>query len=174
MNTKNNKRRMATRKNIENVFMELLQSKELSEISVTDICKRCGINRSTFYANYIDIYNLADNIRDGLFDAVNDLYEEDAYNNVGIDYLKLFRHIKDNQLFYKTYFKLGYDNKHMVDLSLLGEKSMLFPKEQLGYHIEFHKAGLNAVIKKWLAGGCVESPEEMVGIIESEYKSRKW
>ncbi len=40
----------------------------------------------------------------------------------------------------------------------------------MDYHVEFHKAGLNAIIKKWLNGGCVETPEEMEGILKSEYR----
>ena len=48
---------------IEKVFIEMLQRKKLSEISVSDICKLAGLNRTTFYANYTDIYGLADAIR---------------------------------------------------------------------------------------------------------------
>ena len=44
----------------------LIQTKELNEISVSDICKRAGLNRTTFYANYSDIYGLADTIRERL------------------------------------------------------------------------------------------------------------
>lgn len=40
------------------------------------------------------------------------------------------------------------------------------------YHIEFFKSGFNAVVKKWLAGGCQETPEEMDEIIRSEYQGR--
>ena len=35
---------------IEKVFIEMLQTKKLSEISVSDICKLAGLNRTTFYA----------------------------------------------------------------------------------------------------------------------------
>ncbi len=50
MNIKNNRRRRASRDAIENIFIELLQTKSLNEISVSDICKKAGLNRSTFYA----------------------------------------------------------------------------------------------------------------------------
>ena len=56
MNTPNNKRKRESMDRIEKVFIELLQTKELNEISVSDICKRAGLNRNTFYANYPDIY----------------------------------------------------------------------------------------------------------------------
>ena len=66
MNTPNNKRKKESMERIEKVFIELLQTKALNEISVSDICKRAGLNRTTFYANYTDIYGLADAIRDKL------------------------------------------------------------------------------------------------------------
>ncbi len=172
MNIKNNKRRMATREKIESIFIELLNDKELSQITVSEIIKKTEINRSTFYANYVDIYDLADKIRDRLVNEVQKLYENDTYNNCGNDYLKLFLHIRDNQQFYNTYFKLGYDNTHNVDISVL-KTNIYAPTDHISYHIEFHKAGLNAVIKKWLNSGCRETPEEMVKIIEDEYKGRK-
>ena len=52
MNIKNNRRRRASRDAIENIFIELLQTKSLIEITVSDICKKAGLNRSTFYQLY--------------------------------------------------------------------------------------------------------------------------
>ncbi len=173
MNTKNNKRRQATRERIERLFIELLQTKELTEITVSAICERIHINRSTFYANYVDIYDLADTIRAKLEAEVSALYGNDTYNKLGHDYLRLFRHIRDNQLFYKTYFKLGYDSKHVVDLGLLTQENHVFPEEHMKYHIDFHKAGLNAILKRWLAAGCPESPETLVQILQDEYTNRR-
>ena len=66
MNTKNNKRKRESMQKIEQVLIEFLQSKELSQVTVSDICKKANLNRSTFYANYVDIYELADTIRDKL------------------------------------------------------------------------------------------------------------
>ncbi len=80
--------------------------------------------------------------------------------------------IKSNQLFYSTYFKPGYDSRHIVDLNSISAKQVDLPDEYLEYHIEIHKAGLNAIIKKWLASGCKESPESMVKIIRDEYTNR--
>lgn len=115
MNTPNNKRKRESMERIEKVFIELLQTKELNEINVSDICKRAGLNRTTFYANYTDIYGLADTIRDKLEAAVSDLYKDEITHGFNShDYLKLFRHIKENQIFYQTYFKLGYDNQYKI------------------------------------------------------------
>ncbi|MDO5389359.1 MAG: TetR/AcrR family transcriptional regulator, partial [Clostridia bacterium] len=43
MNTKNNKRRRESIAKIEHVFVELLQTKQLNQITVSDICKKAGL-----------------------------------------------------------------------------------------------------------------------------------
>lgn len=174
MNTPNNKRKRESVERIEKVFIELLQTKELDEISVSNICKRAGLNRTTFYANYTDIYGLADAIRNKLEDAVSNLYKDEITQGFNSnDYLKLFRHIKDNQIFYQTYFKLGYDNNYKIfryDTALAREH---FQNMFIEYHIEFFKAGITRIIKLWLKGGCKESPEDMFEILKSEYRGRE-
>ena len=174
MNTPNNKRKKESRERIEKVFIELLQTKEVNKISVSDICKKAGLNRTTFYANYTDIYGLADAIRDKLENDVSDLYKEEITQGFNSnDYLKLFRHIKENQIFYRTYFKLGYDNNYKIiryDSSLACEH---FQNKLVEYHMEFFKAGITQIIKLWLKNGCKESPEDMFEIIKSEYRGRE-
>ena len=174
MNTPNNKRKKESIERIEKIFIELLQTKALNEISVSDICKRAGLNRTTFYANYPDIYGLADAIRDKLEVAVSDLYRDEITQGFNSnDYLKLFRHIQENQIFYQTYFKLGYDNKYRIISYDTGLAKMHFQNKHIEYHMEFFKAGITQIIKMWLKNGCKESPEEMFEIIKSEYQGRE-
>ena len=45
MNTPNNKRKRESMERIEKVFIQLLQGKELDEISVSDLCKRAGLEQ---------------------------------------------------------------------------------------------------------------------------------
>lgn len=173
MNTRNNKRRRESVEKIEKVFIELLQTQELNEITVSDICKKAGINRSTFYANYVDIYELADKVREHLEEDVDCLYREEIQKGFNSnDYLKLFRHIKDNQLFYKTYFKLGYDSKFKIKGYDTIQAAEHFDNRFISYHMEFFKSGFNAIVKMWLSDGCIETPEEMDEIIRSEYRGR--
>lgn len=173
MNTKNNRRRRESIERIKKVFIELLQTKELHEITVSDICKRCELNRSTFYANYADIYELADKVGEDLEREVDLLYETETTQSFNSnDYLKLFRHIKENQLVYCTYFKLGYDNQFKLKYYDIHQAKQHFDNQHIEYHIEFFRSGLNAIVKKWLADGCKETPEEMDEIIRSEYRGR--
>ncbi|MBQ6876312.1 MAG: TetR/AcrR family transcriptional regulator C-terminal domain-containing protein [Lachnospiraceae bacterium] len=172
MNVKNNKRRRESQEKIEKAFIELLQTREIKDITVSDIIKMTELNRSTFYANYMDIFDLADKTREKLEADFSNLFSDYNYMSEHSGALRMFTHIKENQIFYKTYFKLCYDDKHLISIYDVNRAE----KEQIGdnlkYHIEFFRNGLNAIIRLWLAGGCQESPEEMAEVIKKEYRGR--
>lgn len=168
MNVKNNKRKRDSIEKIEKAFIEMLQSKEINQISVTDICKETGLNRSTFYANFIDIYDLADKLREKLEKDFGEQFKEKTNH----DAITMFRHIYENQLFYKTYFKLGYDQKHQSYIYDTIRAENDFKGKHIKYHIEFFRNGINSIIKMWLADGCKETPEEMAEILTTEYQGR--
>jgi len=172
MNTKNNKRRRESIEKIEKAFVQLLQERELSEITVSEICKMTDLNRSTFYANFLDVYDLADKLGVKLESEFSQLFTHRDESTEQTGAVKMFKHIKENQLFYKTYFKLGYDEKHKIMIydTVRAEKD--FDNKHIKYHIEFFRNGINAIIKMWLNDGCVETPEEMAEIIKQEYKGR--
>lgn len=172
MNTTNNKRRRDSKEKITKAFVELLQTREIKDITVSDIIKMTGLNRSTFYANYIDIFDLADKTRETLENEFSNLFAEYDYFNERSGALKMFTHIKENQLFYKTYFKLCYDEKHLISIYDPKRAEKEHIDSNLKYHIEFFRNGLNAIIKLWLSGGCKESPEEMAQVLKQEYSGR--
>lgn len=174
MNQANNKRRRESQERIEKVFVQLIQSKEIYQISVTEICKLAKINRTTFYANYIDIYDLADKIKEKMVnDFFNVYHEETELKQHSYNFLKLFYHIKENPIFYKTYFKLSFDIEVWDDQYINPEMLRFFgTTDNRDYHILFFKAGLNAILRKWLDGGCKETPEEIDSILKLEYKNR--
>lgn len=177
MNTPNNKRRKESQEKIERIFVELIQEKNLNEISVTDICKKANLNRSTFYANYLDVYDLADKIKERLESDVSDLYQDEKLNQYNSnDFSKIFHLVKENLLFFKTYFKLEFDSTDTFKQDYrydTNQAKEFYNDEYIDYHIAFFKAGFNAILKKWLYEGCVEPIEDMCKIISSEYNNKE-
>ena len=172
MNTKNNRRRQASVERIQKAFMQFLKEKDLPQISVSEICKAAQINRSTFYANYTDIYDLADRLCRELENEVTHLLVLEAgWQQSRQEFLKLFRHIRDHQSLYAFYFKLGYENTDRTwydarDLQTMPDISAI------DYHVAFFRHGFNAIVKLWLQRGCQESPEQMCQILLNEYSGR--
>ena len=171
MNTKNNKRRRESMQKMEREFVNMLLERDVSEITVSDICKAADVNRSTFYANYQDIYDLVEKICLNMQNEFNAAFEGEIDEGFGA--LKMFTHIYENQLFYKIYFLLEKYSREkvMVYDKIRAERD--FGNQNVDYHIEFFRSGFNAIVKMWLDRGCKESPEEMAKILESEYMGRK-
>ena len=177
MNIKNNKRRQETVHRIESAFLEFLKNQDISKIKVTAICDRAGINRGTFYANFLDVYDLADKLHTRLIQEVNDLFESDIQlQNTNTDFIKLFEHmfehIRKNQELYHLYFKLGYDDIDNLKMYAFYQFAHNFKEQNLHYHVTFFKSGFNAIIKTWLNNGCKETPQEMRDILLLEYQGR--
>lgn len=174
MNITNNKRKQESRRKIEEAFGKLLQEKEIGDIRVTEICELAGVNRTTFYASYEDIYALSDKFQDSLLERLLEQFRQEMEERrSSFNFEKLFQHIYDNQLAYKTYFKLnpgGSFRWHLYDRELA---QRLFEPEYLDYHIEFFGNGLNAIIRLWLQNGCKESPKQMHDILRAEYRHTK-
>ena len=171
MNKSNNSKKKS-QDQIEKIFLQLIQKKNIDEISVSTICEIANLNRSTFYSNYIDIYDLAEKVKNQMAQefAEFQLSNNSKHNPDG--YLTMFKYIKDNQIFFNTYFKLesicpDVPIQYHVELA-----KKYYNNKFIDYHIEFFRAGLNAIIKKWLNNGCKETPEEINEIITSEYKNK--
>lgn len=157
---------------IEKAFVELLQEQELKEVTVSKICSLTGLNRSTFYANFLDVYDLADHLRKKLERDFFALFTEEGEREQS-GAVRMFTHIRENQLFYKTYFKLGYDEGHKVLVYDVRRAEQDFAGKNIEYHIEFFRSGINAIIKLWLQNGCRETPEEMAEILRLENRGRE-
>ena len=172
MNKPNNNKRKKSQEKIEKIFLQLIQKKNIDEISVSTICEKANLNRSTFYSNYIDIYDLAEKIKQQMeIEFAQFQFSNNSKQDEG-GYLSMFRYIKDNQIFFKTYFKLEDISKSLPTQYHIELAEKYYDNKFIDYHIEFFRAGLNAIIKKWLNNGCKETPEEINEIITSEYKNK--
>lgn len=146
MNTNNNQRHQDTIVAIEEDFVSLLNEKELKDISVSVLCEKAGINRSTIYDNYTDIFALANSYAERIEKSVAEQPHTDG------EFAWIFEHIRANADVCTIYFKLGMS------------------KKSADYKELFFRNGVYAVAKMWIEGGCVESAADMATIVYREYK----
>lgn len=59
-----------TKKMIKDAYIELLESNPDKRLSITEICQRADINRSTFYMHYEDVNQLVKEIEDEILDQI--------------------------------------------------------------------------------------------------------
>lgn len=70
--TRMDRRKKYSLKMIRQAFLELLREKNLSSITVTEVCRLADVNRGTFYKYYRDI--------DDLFQQICDAFSNEIYN----------------------------------------------------------------------------------------------
>ena len=185
MNTKGNQRSTATKNKIKWVFLELLKEKKPRQISVSEICSRAQIHRTTFYVHYQDVNQLMEQLVSEMYDQIMSFFlekDETGERLKSDGFLRLFEMIREHREFFQTYLEtvgsltLGYDFlpeplRERADslVSAMGWDS----EEELRYHQTFFCEGLSAVIRRWISRGCLEEPAQMKAIIGREYAPAK-
>lgn len=182
MNQSNNERFRLTERKIIDAFTQLLFEKELSDITVSEICRVSGIHRTSFYLHFQDVYDLMETIEGQLAAFYGALFTAQSDNyDLGERFLRLFRFISEHQHFYRAYWFRAKDLK-VLDAALPEKDTRIkFAAEKYGIHSDitlryrqmFFKAGLAALIGHWLSRGCAETPETLAGILASEYTGRQ-
>ena len=124
----------------------MLKEKDLKDISVSELCEKTEVNRSTFYENYTDLFTLANVYAEKIEKRLEDQPHTDG------EFAWIFEYITENADIFEIYFKLG------------------IRKKSADYKTLFFRNGVYAVAKMWFEGGCVEPPERMGEIIKREYR----
>jgi AcrR family transcriptional regulator len=177
MNTKNNTRAKNTRARIRDAAIDLLQNHSLQQLTVQAICEKSGINRSSFYVHYQDVYDMMEKMNKEHEAEVSNVFLQSGVSTDSFrspsNLVILIEYISLNRTFYKAYLNgFGYSviEYGMSELYASLFKPMLQNlgvKDEMArqYHFTFFKCGLLAVIRQWLENGCAESPKTLADII---------
>lgn len=177
MKSKIDRRTLYTRMVIRNSLFELLKEKHLSDITVSELCELSEINRATFYRNYMDIYDLYEQLEKEL------IQKSFSNGNIQQDRYTLLELIYENQDFYREFFysrlESTYINQTLNEMYL---KIEAFAKMQDNHDetvfpisFQYNYYGLIGVIGNWIKDGCIQSPKAfgdiIFSIIEKQYKN---
>lgn len=175
---------------MDEALIQLINEKDYDYITITEICKRAGVNRSTFYLHYETVDDLLKEAikkidddfnshmqgfgtnRDLIIDAINNerTYELSFINE---KYLYPYlNYLKEHQKIYSISFKnpqiLGSDEKYKAlkkDFFNPILNAFRVPKDIQKYIFSYHFSGVTAIIKCWLNDGCSDSIEVVCNII---------
>ena len=65
-----------TKMRIKDALFELLKTKNLHKITVTEICEVAEINRSTFYVHYLDVFDLFDKVEEEILSSLEESWSQ--------------------------------------------------------------------------------------------------
>ncbi|MBO5408723.1 MAG: TetR/AcrR family transcriptional regulator [Clostridia bacterium] len=176
-----------TAKKMDKALISLLEEKSFEYITVSEICKKAGVNRSTFYLHYENTINLLDETVRFLLDDFSSYFSVDAksitnkFQDSSLDELNFISN--EYLLPYLTYIK---ENKRVFSTVLLHSVSFGFDEifqrlyqnifnpilERYNYPIAdrqyamlFYLNGITAIVKEWLKDDCQKTIEEVSQII---------
>lgn len=180
-------RKTETKKLIKEAFTKLLSEKGFNNLTVSDITRKAGINRGTFYLHYTDKYDLLEKLEN---DYINDL-KEILLNNPdtklsNFDEIFPYNTLVEVLIYTKNDYEfvasLASENGDprlnekfkMILTSLLKSRINIIEKtksSKLGIPSEYIYEILvcvpMAIILMWIKNGCVESPSKIAKIISA-------
>lgn len=168
-------------------LISLLKKKTFEYITVSELCKEAGVNRSTFYLHYETIGDLLSETARYLLDDFMSYFSADTKSiSLNLENCELQRlvficdeyltpylsYIKDNKEVFKTalmYNKtFGFDDvyKRMFE-SIFNPilQRFNYSKDSRQYIMLYYLNGINAIILEWLKNSCDKSIDEISEII---------
>lgn len=171
----NDRRVRKTKKALQLALAELMNEKDIRNITVRELTERADIHRATFYTHYQDVYDLYEQLENNVIEGISEIIVampthtyDDIYRGI-IDYIfenialcKMFLGEKGNQNFKKRI------NRLMEECYLkiwLYEDNITEITAQMRYITVYHIGGCLAIIERWVDSGLSESKENIIEML---------
>jgi len=176
---KEDRRVRRTKKLLTQALTQLLQEKQINEITVKELTDLADMNRGTFYLYYRDIFDMLEKIEDGLFEALDEIVSLHEHDDVSLQtkpiLLDLFRFIEENQEICRVLLSPHGDINFLHRLNqVVREKCLqMWPNEEekkdatFEYHYSFVVYGCVGVFRAWLNSNCQEPAEKMAEMADA-------
>lgn len=166
-----------TKKVIEDTFLSLLEKKDISKISITEICEIADVNRATFYRYYLDINDLLKKIEEEFAyelktsDPLENLSDQSVFSfTKGIlsilkknkKLVRILFNTNHNLYFLNDVLEIAYDKcieKWELDLEIEDQ-------DEVTYAVIFVFNGALGIINYWVKEDFNEDVEELAKRIE--------
>ncbi len=103
--------KIRSKKMIKEAFFELLKEKDYNKITVTDIVNKADLNRSTFYAHYLDVRAITEEFENEVIEKMMELLKKfefkNFFNNPTPLLLEVSRFLESHENEYRTLLKIN-------------------------------------------------------------------
>ena len=187
MEQKENQRIRLTKTLLTDALLEMLQEQPIHAISIRDLCKKAGINRTTFYLHYETI---ADLVNETLEQTMRQFQESFPIKPeefvpriekaplqdlvlISREYLRPYlTFVQAHQPLYQAAFENPAalnTEKHIEDVYQYVLLPILdrfrVPEEEQVYMMDFFIYGCMAIVRRWVANKCREPVEQIESLI---------
>ncbi len=172
---KEDRRVRRTKKLLTQALTELMQQKQVKEITVKELTDLADMNRGTFYLYYRDIFDMLDSIEDNMFHTLNAILERHGQENpeqMTLSVLTdLLTFIAENREMVRVLLSPHGDMNFLHRLNdVLREKYLQVFRDQEDlpdYQYSFVVFGTAGLIRAWVNRDCPESAGQMAGMADA-------
>lgn len=173
---KENQRIAISKRMLQESLLRLLQTKELSEIRITELCREAGINRTTFYKYYSTPQDVLADIVMGLIREMKMLYPPvQTLEEVKGCLVRICKYIYERADLIRLFIRSNVDVEIANAISEInhyfGEDRESFgalkdaDDDSLEMTAAFIGGGSYFLIRKWLLEDIRKTPEEVAELI---------
>ena len=186
MNT-TDRRVKRTKKLLADALATLMKQKPLKSITVRELTELADLNRGTFYLHFKDVYDLAEQIENGIFDRFNEIIADfdsskkenlesiETSQSLRIFLTQLFELLADSADMTKSLIGANGDPgfieklKHSLEQKSYSTLYNILPKDRRGncaYLFSFIEYGSIGICETWLNSGMCETPSTRAEVTE--------
>lgn len=168
-----------TKRKLSKSLISLLTSKSITEIDVSELCEKAGINRTTFYKHYASLYHLLDELIVQFFKRIETLFLSlSSGENTTSKVAYLLKYLKQNREFVTIIMNnnsFSSISERLIQLNFicnLINSNIQYRKNDYvseDYYIDFIISGWIAAIRRWVNENCDLDVNTLARLLTSIY-----
>jgi len=169
------RRTRKTKKALREALVSLLHEKNIQKITVRELTDKADIHRSTFYANFKDVYELYDHMEAAMIQEISDIISADYAFKSDVFFIKLLDYINNNREISRLFFGGNISPSLYERLTGLFRDSFVEcwskeydvagVSEEMDYCVQYCLSGSLGVVGLWVLRDFVYPPEKLVAML---------
>lgn len=173
---KDDRRVRKTKKAITEALINLLQNKELHNITIKELTDAADIHRATFYVHYEDIYDLYKQLEDGVIAELSMLIANDSTHSYEHIYTAIVDYVYANinlySMFYGPFANQSFQHRVISTLEecylniWLYEDNLTEITAEMRFLASYNVQGSIAIVIQWLKNECSYPKESVIALLK--------
>ena len=163
-----------TRQVITDAFLQLLRQKPVERITVKEVCALAQINRSTFYRQYKDCFDLMEQLEQRGLELLEELLQATQAQGTAATMTSLLCALRDNDSLLGIMARQNQDERFLY--AMVGrcfrymntrQENMAIAANETQQNMRnvFLAAGVGGIIQYWLRSGMQTEPGQVAAVI---------
>lgn len=163
-----------TRQVITDAFLQLLRQKPVERITVKEVCALAQINRSTFYRQYKDCFDLMEQLEQRGLELLEELLQATQAQGTEATMTSLLCALRDNDSLFGIMARQNQDERFLYAMvgrcfrymnTRQGNMAPAADETQQNMRNAFLAAGVGGIIQYWLRSGMQTEPGQVAAVI---------